>query len=113
MKPRSGWRMKAWANSGGGIFAVGLNGTIIHSPGGGAPFVRVDGGTTKNLVGVWGNGDDIFVAGDAGTILHSGNGGATWMTEASNAGQMLWSVWGDDARNVYAVGAGGIILRRQ
>ncbi len=60
-----------WGSSGSDVFAVGMDGTILHYDGIG--WSALSGGTTWHLNDVWGSGGgDVFAVGDAGTIVHIG-----------------------------------------
>jgi len=58
-----------WGSSGSDVFAVGLNGTILHYNG--SAWISMTSGTTEDLTDVWGSsGSDVFAMGFNGTILH-------------------------------------------
>jgi hypothetical protein len=59
-----------WGSGPDDIYAVGDDGTIVHSEGDGRwELVPVD--TTWDLQDVWGTGaDSVYVVGQAGTVLH-------------------------------------------
>ncbi len=64
-----------WASAPDDVFAVGRNGTILHSDGLG--WVKQDAPTTLDLRTVWGSGPtDVYAGGDNGTLLHYD--GLTW-----------------------------------
>ncbi len=57
------------------VFAVGLDGSILHFDG--AVWQGMDSGTEDDLVGVWASGpDDVYAVGDEETVLHYD--GSTW-----------------------------------
>ena len=61
------------------MFAVGDNGTILHSNNDGFTWAQQTSGTTRNLDAVFGSGpNDVFAVGLNGTIQHTGNDGALW-----------------------------------
>src|SRR5262245_45701529 len=53
---------------------------------------------------------DQFAVGEKGAILHTTNGGLRWRAEATPVDAYLLGVWGSAKSDVYAVGAGGVIL---
>lgn len=92
----------------GEVWAVGDAGTILHRSGN--AYTLAASGTTRNLYGIWANGNELYVVGEAGTILHGING---VFTSDNNTGITadLNDVWGSGA-TVIAVGASGVVLRR-
>lgn len=100
-----------WGTDKGNVYAIGLNGVIIHTKDGGANWVLLDSGTTVTLNGIWGSGpNDVYVVGDYGVILHSSDG-VHWVKQTSNTYQALYGIWGSGPNAVYAAGDFGRILR--
>jgi hypothetical protein len=52
------------------LWAVGLQGTVRHSSGGGADWAPVTVPSTVDFYGVWASATDLYVVGDQSTILH-------------------------------------------
>lgn len=64
--------LAVWGTSPQNIFAVGRNGTILHSSGGGV-WTQEPSPVDALLFGVFGSRhDNIYAVGDSGTVLHSG-----------------------------------------
>ncbi|MGA2740651.1 MAG: YCF48-related protein, partial [Bryobacteraceae bacterium] len=94
------------------LWAVGADGTILHSADG-ATWRPQASGTTNYLFSVYGTGDGktLWAVGERGTILHSTDG-ATWQPQARGTTDFLFSVYGSgDGKTLWAVGTGGTILR--
>ena len=97
---------------GGRGCAVGSQGTITRTTDGGTTWATVPSGTTADL------GDVVFVDahngwafGNAGTVLRTADGGATWTPEASGTTSRLRAA-AFSSSAVWAVGDGGVLLRR-
>jgi hypothetical protein len=97
-----------WGSSGGDVFAVGWEGTILHYDG--TAWSAMSSGTTDRLNGVWGSsGNDVFaVNGFSGTILHYD--GTGWSAMDSGTSHSLYGVWGSSGSDVFAVGDYGTIV---
>lgn len=100
-----------WSDGPSNAWAVGNSSTIVRYTGSGWTLVSdvlkpVAGSDNYNAV--WGIGSDVWIAGD-NTILRC-KAGPTCGVENTGGG-VLYSVWGSSASNVFAVGAGGRILR--
>ncbi len=79
------------AASSSDVFAVGINGTIVHYNG--SAWKSTDNVTTNYLYGVWGSSSsDVFAVGGSGTILHYD--GTTWSAMTSGTTSYLHGVWG-------------------
>ena len=77
------------------MFAVGDDGTILHSNTDGFTWTQQTSGTTQPLYGVWCGGvNDVFAVGLNGAILNSTNDGASWQAQSSGTTQGLLAVWG-------------------
>jgi photosystem II stability/assembly factor-like uncharacterized protein len=100
------------AAQGGGVWAVGDGGTILHSAGVGQPWVQQTSGTTQNL-------HDIFfqdasrgwVVGDNGTVLSTDNGGATWSPHSTPAMDSLREICFSDSQNGWLSGMSARVYR--
>ncbi len=96
-----------WGADANNIWAVGLNGTIIHWNG--TTWRLQTSGTNERLDSVWGSdARNIWAVGGNGTILKWD--GTTWSAQVSGTSSGLWSVWGTDSKNIWAVGAAGTIV---
>jgi len=93
------------------VFAVGVSGTLLQTTNSGVNWNSLASGTTRTLVGVSGGGTNLFLVGGGGTVISSTNSGANWATTAFGTESNLHAVWGTSSANVYAVGAGGTILK--
>lgn len=100
-----------WSDGPSNAWAVGEANSILRYNGSAwsaVSSVNKPIANTDNYNAVWGVGSDVWVAGD-NTILHC-KATASCAVEASGGG-ILYSLWGSAANNVFAVGAGGRILR--
>ena len=102
-----------WGSSATDVWAVGLNGTIVHYDG--ARWTRSLDSVSYSFRGVWGSGPtDVWAVGHRGllsgarVIFHYDGKG--WARDASVADTAPWppliDVWGTAASNVWAVGYG-------
>ncbi len=92
------------------IWAVGDNGTIMHSTDGGTNWSSMDGGTTNALRGVTALDDThVWAVGDGGTIIFYN--GISWTAQTSGVSSQLNAVTAVDTSHVWAVGASGKILK--
>lgn len=90
-------------------FAVGDDGVVLSSFGGGE-WVALDAGTTVDLHAIDGAAEnDVWVVGDKGTILHYD--GTTWTPVESGVEIALWGVWVAPNGDVFVVGNNGYALR--
>ncbi len=91
-----------WGNEKDNIWAVGLNGTIIHWDG--KTWLEVSSGTRSHLSGIWGaNSNYIWAVGGDGTTIHWD--GRDWNTVESNTDWLLKCVWGASPEDIWAVGS--------
>lgn len=103
--PSSKSLMSVWSSySDPSVYAVGADGTILHSEGNGIWTVQTSG-TTETLFGVWGSdSSDIYAVGSNGVVLHS-TGNGVWTAQTGIPDTVwLWAVWGLDSGDVYVVG---------
>jgi len=65
-----------------------------------------------SLRGTWETSPGSYIVGDNGRLLYTSETGVagSWMTLTSNTPDALHGVWGSSSSDVYAVGAGGVIL---
>src|SRR5438552_16184979 len=76
------------------VWAVGVNGTILHYNG--TSWSSVSSGTVQNLNSVWGtSASDVWAVGDGGTLLHYN--GISWSSVTSGTTAPLHAVWGHSA----------------
>jgi hypothetical protein len=91
-----------WGSSCNDVFAVGMNGTILHYNGN--TWTAMNSGTSMGLNGIWGSSaNNVFAVGWSGTILHYN--GTSWSTMTNNVSTDLSGVWGNAPNSVFAVGA--------
>ncbi|MBK9096980.1 MAG: T9SS type A sorting domain-containing protein [bacterium] len=92
-------------------WAVGGDGTIIHTSDGGVTWVTQQSGTTNLLNDVYfTNAITGTIVGQNGTILRTNDGGNTWTSQNSGTSHHLQSVYFIDTNNGWAVGGEGSIL---
>jgi photosystem II stability/assembly factor-like uncharacterized protein len=102
-----------WGSGVNDVYAVGENGTILHSADRGQSWQLLASGTAETLFGIWGSAaNDVYVVGDHGLILHSADSGRTWTPTRVGVGQGLRAVWGSSADAVYAAGGNGLMAQR-
>ena len=100
-----------WSDGPSNAWAVGNSNTILRYNGTGWTVVSDQFKpitSTDSHNAVWGTGSDVWIAGD-NTIVHCK--AVTSCAVENSGGGTLYSVWGSSASNVFAVGAGGRILR--
>ena len=103
-----------WAVQGTGfyaVYAVGEDGAIYHYNGSNWIDESI-AGETDDFYGVWvSQTGQAWVVGQNGAIYHKS--GTNWTLQNPPAGleRDLHDVWGSSDENVFAVGAGGLILR--
>jgi hypothetical protein len=99
-----------WASGPNDVFAAGELGTVMHYDG--ASWTKLATGTTGALQAVWGaSSTNVFFVGsdlNGGLVLRY-NG--TSFSAANPTSRGLTSVHGRSPNEVYAVGAGGTIIR--
>ncbi len=100
--------------SGGDLYAVGAGGTILHRKGGNWQ-TEAAGLTSELLTALWGTvrGGQItlYAAGNLGTLLRLDAGQWQALTSRVTAAS-LSGVWARNPGEVYAIGGGGLIMRR-
>jgi hypothetical protein len=95
---------------GGGHFALGLEGEVLHRRLGEAAWRALSPGPRVALKGTWGSAPtNMWAVGEAGTIVHYDGRGVAQVP--SGVSTTLNDVGGAGAANVWAVGAAGVALR--
>src|SRR5262249_12995406 len=117
-----------WGDASGGVYAVGDDGTILHTPDGGTTWsLQLCCATTLNALSssgteteyaayhaVWGTaGGIVYVAGQGGALLYSADKGASWRPLQSGLTQDLYGIWGSARAGIYVVGGYGTILHSE
>ena len=98
---------RLWGTSGSNVYAVGLQGAIVHFDG--KSWTPMEVPVESDLLAIWGaSGTDVFAVGDAGVILHYD--GASWTSMPSPTSELLVAVWGAQGSDVFALGNEGAIL---
>lgn len=93
-------------------WAVGDQGTILHTEDGGKHWKAQSAPTNQDLASVvFVNGQRGWVAGSEGTILHTKDGGRNWISQSARTRQSLTSIKFLDEQRGWAVGTGGVILQ--
>jgi hypothetical protein len=89
---------------------VGDSGLVARYDG--SQWTPESSGTTSNLNAVWsaGPGNPVFAVGDGGTIVAYAGASTGWQPQTSGTTNALKAVWGTSSSDVFAVGAGGIVL---
>lgn len=104
----------AWGACPQNVTLAGGEGTVLRTTDRGMTWSADPSGITQDLLDFWAAATgEAFAVGTAGTIVRR-LPGQTWHVEASNTASRLNAVWGDAANGtVIAVGANGMILRRE
>jgi hypothetical protein len=102
-----------WSDGPKNAWAVGDGSSVIRYDGTGwfvvGSLTGTAGGVADSYNGVWGTGSDVWAVGDA-SLLHCKASGSC-VNEPTGGTGALHSVWGVSSTNVFAVGAGGRIVR--
>src|SRR5262249_27145782 len=101
-----------WGSAAGDVYAVGTNGTILHSDGSGA-WTSMSLATQQILWSAWGfNADDVYAVGTNGVIAHRVARGA-WTMRVQNANGVSPSYKGvfGSGGSVWAVGDRDTVIR--
>jgi len=94
-----------WQDSADDVFAVGLNGTVLHYDGTTWSALALNQ-PTYQLRAVYGTSkNDVWMVGDGGITVHYN--GSTFTTVATGGTTNLKGVWESSPTNVYAVGSTG------
>ena len=100
-----------WASSNNDIYAVGLDGTVLHYDG--TQWSKKNLGTSTYFYGVWGSGaSDVWVVGHPmfktdESIFHYD--GTSWTKSPPPKTSFLNAVWGSGPKDVWAVGKSNIL----
>ena len=95
------------------IWAVGANGTIVHTGEGiiNGTWAAQTSGTSHTLNKVYFvDSNRGWVVGDSGTILHTVDGGETWSSQTSNTTNSLYGLSFINSNDGWVVGGDGTIL---
>ncbi len=104
------WLQDVWTADCGRVVAVGKQGAVLISDGGGGWLNIAPALEGIDYTGVWGvSADDFFVVGDDGVILRY-QAGRPWSVWWMQSGMNLAAVWGVDTGDVFAAGAGGTVV---
>jgi len=97
-----------WSISATDIFAVGTNGTIVHSDG--TTWSLMESNTISSLYAVWGlSSSNVYAAGSGGVIMHYD--GSEWsVAHIDPDGETFMSIWGSSADDIHVGGQGGKIV---
>lgn len=105
--PKSSHLYAIWGSGRDSAWAVGDDGTVLHSDG--LLWRQVSSGTTRALRGIWGSStNDVWAVGELGTLLHFD--GTSWRGQSFATTAWLNAVWGTAGDDVWAVGDDGIVL---
>ncbi len=97
-----------WGSSASNVYAVGVDGTILHYNG--SSWSAMSSGTAEDLNDVWGSGPgNIFAVGNSGIIVRYN--GQAWSNMSSGTTEDLNAIWGSSSSNVLAFGRNGTIIR--
>ena len=107
---RQGQKSVHFTDSNNG-WAVGTQGTILHTSNGGDSWARQTSGITLDLNSVhFTDSRNGWAVGKSGTILHTSTGGTTWTPQTNVLSGDLYSVHFIDNNKGWAVGDRGTIL---
>ncbi|MEP6739502.1 MAG: YCF48-related protein [Caldimonas sp.] len=99
------------AHSSAGVWLIAGGAGIYASSDDGLTWSRTNYPSTFWL-GLRAHGSQVVVCGDAGRVMRSADGGLTWATGPDVAFGQLWGVEFVPGGPTIAVGAGGLIVRR-
>ncbi len=114
------WLSDVWGSAPDDVYAVGYDGTILHSRDRGAtwsstvapPVGRYS--VSPWLTAVRGSDRlDVRAVGSDGAILHSTDGGAAWVTEKTDTDVRFFGLWFRDRNEVYVAGEKGTVLHTE
>ena len=98
-----------WARDAAQVWAVGEEGSILHTADGGEHWQPQTSGTVETLAALCGGGTELWIVGTDGTILYSADGGQTWQPQVSGTAHHLLGVF-NIGSELWSVGYGGAIL---
>jgi hypothetical protein len=92
-----------WGSSATDVYAVGDNGTIIHSADGSTWSIPLASDTTENLTGIWGSSSgDVYAIGRSGVIAHHFDG-TQWTGIVLDSADGISELQGTGAADVFAI----------
>lgn len=99
-----------WGTAANNVYAVGAEGTVFRYNG--TTWSRIRLPTRQPLYAVWGSGaSNVFVGGGDGALYRYD--GTNWIPEkAKNGTSHIQGLWGASSTDVWATGAGGLIVKR-
>jgi hypothetical protein len=105
-----------WGASWSDIYAVGNEGTIVHSGDGAETWTEMASNTAVNLNDVWGWDDNHLVAvGDNGTVMvyspPASPGQWAPISVPTGVSENLHHVWAGDSDNIWVSDGGDLIMR--
>jgi photosystem II stability/assembly factor-like uncharacterized protein len=93
-------------------WAVGADGTVVHTANGGLLWTSQSSATTATLGAVdFADTKNGWAVGEGGAVVHTSNGGSTWATQTVPATATLNAVHFANSTTGWAAGADGTILR--
>ncbi len=96
-----------WGTSASDVFAVGLNGRIVHHDGTG--WSSMSSPTSSGLFGLWGTSPTDVVAVDGGGTVYHYDGSLPWTLMPGTPSITLDALWAASPVARYVVGADGTI----
>jgi len=91
-------------------WAVGKNGTVIHTSNGGNKWELQQSGIIEPFLDVYFIDSNRGWAVGFGPIASTEDGGKTWKCQPNKTGKVLWGIQFDAENRGWMVGADGIIL---
>lgn len=94
-------------------WAVGFNGTILHTTNGGDSWIIQASGTSNKLYSIvyFLDPNNGWVVGEFGTILHTSDAGVNWSPQVSGTINLLGSIKFTNANTGFICGNNGTILK--
>jgi len=95
-----------WGSTDSDIWAVGIDGTVLHWNGSTWHRYEFEQGFWKDLFSVWGAASyDVWAAGEFGAILHWDGNSWTQYDDNMNTGRYYYGIWGVSSNDVWAIGS--------
>ena len=99
-----------WGSDSSHVFAVGDSATILFYNGS-IWSAMASGGTTDQLIGVWGSSSsDVYVTSQTTPEIFHYNGTAWSQTSTLGLIANAWGIWGSSYKDIYVVGGSGYII---
>ena len=99
-----------WGSDNSHVFAVGDSATILFYNGS-IWSAMASGGTTDQLIGVWGSSSsDVYVTSQTTPEIFHYNGTAWSQTSTLGLIANAWGIWGSSYKDIYVVGGSGYII---